>query len=258
MVLQPRPTKLVVATPNEVRSFGRGDYVHPTALASSRKRLAQWCHDVGGTTWSVSGSDRTALQVGTGTPTSGDGATGAFETQTTGLSSGDRAGRMSGNSTPAFSTLTQRAWAPDFGFRIATGASITNAGFVMGLADADISGTAVPTTNHCAILRYWVGTDGTAFFRAITGDGSALTTTTTTRAFAASTTYEGLIELDPDVPEARFWLTDGSGLWQNYATHQTNLPGSTTALGWLVSVATTASVATGKKVAIDYVKLWQR
>ncbi len=257
MVLQPRPTKLVVATPNEIRSFGRGDYVHPTALARSRKRVAHWCHDVGDTTWSTSGSDRTPLQVGTGTPSSGDGATGAFETQTTGLSSGDKAGRMSGKA-GNFATLTQRAWAPDFGFRVATGASITNAGFLMGLADADISGTAVPTTNHCAVLRYWVGTDGTAFFRAITGDGSALTVTTTTRAFAASTTYEGLIEIDPDVPEVRFWLTDGSGLWWNFANHTTNLPGSTTALGWLISVATTAGVATGKKIAIDHVSLWQR
>jgi hypothetical protein len=258
MAQQPRPTKLVVATPNEIRAFGRGDFVHPTALGVlARQRVAQWTHDVGDTTWSTMGSDRTPLQVGTGVPTAGDGATGAFETQTTLLASGDSAGRISGKAA-AFATLTQRAWAPTMGFRIATAASITLLGFWVGLADADLATTPTPTTNHLAAFRYYVGTDGTAFWRAVTGDGSANTTTTTTRAAAASTTYEGLIEVDPDVPEVRFWMTDASGIWQLYATHTTNLPGLTTAMGWIATVATTSGVATGKKIAIDYISLTQR
>ncbi|UOF80024.1 phage-related tail fiber protein [Caudoviricetes sp.] len=208
------------------------------------RRLASWMHDVGATTWSQTGSVATMSQVGTGTPTSGDSATLPSETQTTGTTSSNAAGRITS------ATVTQRGWSPIGVFKVLTAASIANVRLWVGFASADLNAVSAPTTQHVAAVRYDVGVDGTAFWRCVTCDGTTANTTTTTVAITSSTTWNIRIEIDDAGAAVKFYINDVLA-----ATHSTNLPAQTTQMHALAEVTTLASAA--KKIGISGIHVFQ-
>lgn len=127
----------------------------------------------------------------------------------------------------------QARWAPLFYARIQTDASaITSTRLAVGLVSADVASNAGPastgayTTAQVAMFRFDTGVDGTNFWRTVTGNATTATVTTTTAAIAADTSYELVIEVNSAGTSIRFWV--GTTL---VATHTTNLPSTSAALG---------------------------
>ena len=207
-------------------------------------RLASWTHDPGGTTWSQYGSAATMTQVGTGTPTSGDTAVLPSETQTTGTTIGNSAGRISS------ATVTQRGWSPTIIQKVLTAASIANIRLWVCVTDTDLSGVATPTTQHMAGFEYDTSIHGTAFWRCITCDGVTANITVTTIAITNSTTWNLRYKMDDAGGKIDFYINDVFA-----ASHTTNLPGQTTQLYHEECVTTHASAA--KKINISSVHIHQ-
>lgn len=248
------PLRLDTTAPKKVRELGRGEWIGPMQSgAFARNRVAQWVHNPGGTTWSVTGSDRTADQLGTGVAANADTTSGPYESQTTLLSSGDYAGRISSG------VVTQRSWSPCAIFRVLSGGSAQNIRVFVGLSDTDLPAGAVdtPSTQHLAVCSYSTTRDGSAFWRSITCDGTTPTINAGTVAYSTSTVYYIAVDIDEAAGAVRFWITNTSGVWVPLTTHTTNLPASTVGLRWILSVQATAGVATGKRISGDFVQLWQ-
>lgn len=196
-------------------------------------RLMAWIHDQGATSVSAVGTITTLTQQGTGTTvSSADTTSGPWELQQTAATSTNVAGRNSS------ATVTQREWGETWSKRMATRPSIANVRHWHGLSSADLSGTTTPTTQHVAAFRYDTGTDGTAFWRTVTCDGSTATTTTTSVAIAVSSVYNLRIELDSS--EVRFYINDTLA-----ATHTTNLPAAATQMSTQGTITTLANAAKG-------------
>lgn len=201
------------------------------------RRVWRWMHDNGDDAWTTVGASTGVSAVGTGTISSVDTTSGAWELCQTGTTIGDVSGRSSA------ATVVQRSWSPGFAGRYLTGASITNLRLWIGLSDSDMSGVSgSPTTQHVAMLRYDTAVDGTAFWRCVTGDGAAATVTTSTIAITNSSAYDVVIVTDDSVPNVKFYINGTLA-----ATHTTNLPGQTTMLKWWHLVTTHA--ASAKRIA---------
>jgi hypothetical protein len=125
---------------------------------------------------------------------------------------------------------------PIYVARQATYTSVADVRFWFGLASATPSGSADPSGVHLAAFRYDTATDGTAFWRCCTKDGTTMTVTATSVAVATDTVY--LFRIETDSSAVRFYI-DGNLV----ATHTTNLPGSSTAIGPTAKVTALAAAA---------------
>lgn len=188
----------------------------------------------GGTTLVTTGTAAPTVATTNVTAAADDTADGAGVSYTTTAASGVDTGVIS-----AFGVVQSR-WAPLFYTRITTDASaITSTRLWAGLTSAELAALAAdPTTQHVAAFRYDTGLDGTEFWRTVTTGGTASTVTTTTVAIAAATSYELLVEGNSAGTAYRFFV---NGVLA--ATHTTNLPTTTTALGYLVRLRTLAASA---------------
>lgn len=97
----------------------------------------------------------------------------------------------------------------------------------VGMANADLSAVDSPTGKHVMAFRYAIDSDGTVFWRTVTNDVGADTgtVTVTTVAIAAATRYVLTINAY-DPASIKFYINGALA-----ATHTTDLPGTTTALG---------------------------
>lgn len=97
----------------------------------------------------------------------------------------------------------------------------------VGISSASLAAADSPTGAHVAAFRYAISADGTAFWRCVTNDGGADTGTVTvsTVAIAAATRY--VLTVDSYDPASIKFYVNGVLA----ATHTTNLPTVTTALG---------------------------
>lgn len=97
----------------------------------------------------------------------------------------------------------------------------------VGLASATLASSDSPSGIHAIAFRYAPTTDGTAFWRAVSNDGGADagTTTTTTAAIATATRYVLLIDATNSA-SITFYVNGAL-----VATHATNVPTATQALG---------------------------
>ncbi|MCR4294041.1 MAG: hypothetical protein NUW21_00795, partial [Elusimicrobia bacterium] len=97
----------------------------------------------------------------------------------------------------------------------------------IGFSDASLTGTDSPTGAHVMAFRYAPTADTTAFWRTVTNDVGADTgtTTVTATAIAVSTRYTLTIDAT-DSAAIKFYINDVV-----VATHTTNLPTATVALG---------------------------
>jgi hypothetical protein len=82
-------------------------------------------------------------------------------------------------------------------------------------------------TGHLAAFRYSTNADGTAYWRTATKDGSTLNVTTTSTAIAANTRY--VLKVVFGASNVKFYI-DGTLV----ATHSSNLPTGSTAMGYSV------------------------
>jgi hypothetical protein len=187
-----------------------------------------------GTTLVTDGTAAPTVATTNVTAAADDVAAGPGVSYTTTAASGVDTGVIS-----AFGVVQSR-WAPLFYARITTDASaITSTRLWAGLTSAELAAlSADPTTQHVAAFRYDTGLDGTAFWRTVTTGGTASTVTTTTVAIAANTSYELLVEGNSAGTAFRFFV---NGVLA--ATHTTNLPTTTTGLGYLVRLRTLAASA---------------
>lgn len=173
------------------------------------------------------------------TPSVDDQAEGPLVTWTTTAATSVDAGLIS-----TFGGIQPR-WAPAFYARIRTDASaITSTRIAVGLVSADVATNAGPSSSGAytvaagAWFRYSTTADGTAAWRTVTGDGTTATVTTTAASIASDTSYELLVELNAAASIARFSV---NGVL--VATHTTNLPAASTALGYTARLRTLASSA---------------
>ena len=197
-------------------------------------RLYTWAHDIGATTITTVGGAATLSQVGTATPSSQDNSTRPREQHLTGAVSGNAGGRQTS------ATIIQRSWGGGMCMAYSMGPNISNVRHWCGLSSAALDQVGTPTTEHVAAFRYDTGVDGTAFWRTVTCDGSAVTTTTTSVAAANDTTKPGgwNMRIEWDTGNVYFYIDDAL-----VSTHTTNLPGSTTMLGVRASVTTLTTAA---------------
>jgi hypothetical protein len=188
----------------------------------------------GGTTLVTTGTAAPTVATTDVTPAADDTAAGPGVSYTTTAAADVDAGIVS-----AFGPVQTR-WGPLFYARIMTDASaITSTRLWAGLTSAELATLAAdPTTQHVAAFRYDTGLDGTAFWRCVTAGGSAATVTTSTVAIAANTSYELKIEVDSAGTAVRFYVNGTLA-----ATHTTNLPTTSTALGYTVRLRTLAAAA---------------
>lgn len=173
------------------------------------------------------------------TPAADDTAGGPGTSYTTTAASGVDAGLITAL------TLLQTRWGPLSYTRMLTDASaITSTRLIVGLVSADNSANAGPASSGAyataagAWFRYDTGVDGTAFWRTVTGDGANATVTTTTTAIAAATEYELKIEVNSAGTSVRFFINNAL-----VATHTTNLPTTSTGLGYLCRLRTLTTSA---------------
>jgi hypothetical protein len=188
----------------------------------------------GGTTLVTDGTAAPTVATTNITPADDPTAAGPGVSYTTTAAADVDAGIIS-----AFGPVQTR-WGPLFYTRITTDASaITSTRLWAGLTSAELAAlTADPTTQHVAAFRYDTGLDGTAFWRCVTAGGSAATVTVSTVAIAAATSYELKIEVNSAGTSVRFFV---NGVLA--ATHTTNLPTTSTALGYIVRLRTLAASA---------------
>lgn len=192
----------------------------------------------GGTTLVASGVASLTVETTGITAAADDTAAGPGVSYTTTAAAGVTAGVTAVG-------VAQARWAPALYCRLATDASaITDTRLAVGMVSAEIAGDAGPASSGGYTvasgfwLRYDSGVDGTAFWRAVTSDGTDATVTTTTAAIAADTSYELLMEVNSTATAVRFWV-DGTLV----ATHTTTLPAAATPLGVVVRLQTLGAAA---------------
>jgi hypothetical protein len=176
--------------------------------------------------------------TGSGGRTSADDSGGRWNAWTTGAVSGNDC--LFGSTT---NTVARREWTTDASFRIKTGSNISDIRIWVGLANADISGSATPAVSY-ACFRYSTDADGTAFWRFVTDNGSGVPeVTTTTIAIATGTAYTMTIRLDSS--GARPYINGSNLIGPDSAAilHSTTLPAAATTLGQGFHLSTLTNAA---------------
>ena len=190
----------------------------------------------------ASTSNTTIVAVGGLTPTANGsaaaepGTSGKFVRYTAAAGAGSNAGW-----TTVF-IATRRDFLPVFRVQLRTPTNIADVRVWCGLVSADPSASDTPAV-ELAAFRYSPATDTTAFWRAVTDNGSGTPTTTNTNtAIAADTRYDLTVDCSRS-NEVLFWI--GSRL---VAPHALTLPTSTTTLGYYVTATNTT--VTAKNIGI--------
>lgn len=109
------------------------------------------------------------------------------------------------------------------------------------LKSSDDPLTATPSAVPCIAFRYAPATDGTAFWRTVTSDGTTKHVTTTTAAIAVDTRYT--LRITGDGSTITFYVNGSS-----VATHTTDLPASTSVLGCIANNRTLENVAKNLRI----------
>ena len=127
-------------------------------------------------------------------------------------------------------TYTRLNWKPIFETTVKTGSDISSVRTWCGLFSATPFGSATPAISYVA-FRYDTGSDGTAFWRTVSDNGSGSpTVTTTSTAIAVSTKYSMRIEV-VSTSSVEFYINDVLA-----ATHSATLPAGATDLGFEMGV----------------------
>ena len=124
---------------------------------------------------------------------------------------------MSGNEKPVWTTTIKTGGA---------GADVADIRIWAGIAASNPAAGDTPGVIQLACFKYSTVTD-TAFWRAVTCDGTTTTTTVTTSAIAADTRYVFMIDWSNPL-RVDFYVNDVI-----VASHTTNLPAAATRLGWI-------------------------
>ena len=135
--------------------------------------------------------------------------------------------------------------------RIKTGPNATdiqNCRIRVGLYSATPYGSGA-MTSALAAFRYLPALDGTVFWRTETADGTTANVVASATAIAHATVYE--LTLDASDPTSIKFYINGTLV----ATHTTNLPAQTTALGGYVAIEATSS---SQVMLVDFFHLEQR
>lgn len=205
------------------------------------RRVTIVTHDVGtsGGTGTVSRVGLPADPTALGTCTNADTVSGAYETCTTGTTSGNVAGRIT------TTNVAFRDWNPRDTIKVLSAATITSMRWWVCYTSADVSGKATPTTEHVAGFRYdtgagdnTAGAGSTPAWAFVTCDGSTATVTQGVAAFAGSTAYSLRVEMDEANAVIRGYVNDVL-----VAQHATNRPASATGVlkQWTVTTLTNAA-----------------
>ena len=184
----------------------------------------------GATTITTSGF-AAAPTVNANSTVNSDTADAPHISYTTTASSGNAAGWIS----PSF-VVARRAWNPDFAARITTAGALSAQRIWIGMMSTSLDAVQDPTTQHVAAFRYDTTADGTAFWRTVTCDGSTANVTTTTVAIAAASYYVLRIVLRSG--SVKFYINGTLA-----ATHTTNLPTTSTTLGYAARLTALAAAA---------------
>jgi hypothetical protein len=143
--------------------------------------------------------------------------------------------------------LPRRTWNVCHVTRMKTYTSVADVRFWVGMFSAGSNpvNAADPASAHLAAFRYDTSTDGTAFWRCCTKDGTTISVTTTSVAVATDTMY--LLWVEMDASEVRFFIDQSL-----VATHTSNLPGTTTGLGPAVCLTTLVASAKAYRYCRQY------
>lgn len=163
--------------------------------------------------------------------------------------------------TSASTANTHAGWAPSsynlFGlqlspivvFKIRIMSNITSMRHWSGIFSADPMSSATPSISYCG-FRYDTSTDGTAFWRTVTDNGSGSPqVTTTTIDFLASTNY--ILRIDASaISSIKFYINGTLA-----ATHTSPIPVSSTLMAPLI--LSRALSASGRGVQISHISVGQ-
>jgi hypothetical protein len=218
---------------------------HEVELADvTMRRQARIDAPGGGTTLVATGTALPTVATTNITATPDDTAAGPGIAYTTTAATSVDAGWLS-----AFGIIQPR-WAAFLYTKFTTdAAAITSTRLAIGLTSAELAADAGPASTGAytaaagAWFRYDTSVDGTAFWRCVTGNGTTATVTTTTAAIAAATTYELRIEIDSTAATVRFYVNVAGSAPVLVATHTTNLPAASTALGTIARLRTLTTSA---------------
>jgi len=135
---------------------------------------------------------------------------------------------------------TRRILNPVVEIAMRTAAAITVVRTWSGMFSGDPMASDTPALHYMA-FRYSPASDGTAFWRCVSDNGSGTpTVTVTTHAFTATTSYRLRVVCDAGGSQIRFYI---NGILR--ATHTTTLPTNTQDLGYVHKVRTLEAVAKG-------------
>jgi hypothetical protein len=143
-------------------------------------------------------------------------------------------------------SLLRRDWLPEIYIRIKTPAATASSRYWVGFFSADPSGAATNNTIHSAAFRFDTSASDTNW-QFCTGDGTTQACTDTSVAVTASTAYS-------------LWVICSASDCKGYingvlkATRNTNLPGSTTTVGYAVAVSSLAN-GSGKSLSFGRVTI---
>ncbi|MBL7487086.1 ubiquitin-activating E1 FCCH domain-containing protein [Frankia sp. AgW1.1] len=213
-------------------------------FAPMERRWAQISAVGADTALAYTGTPAPTISMGNITATSDDQAEGPLVRYTTTAATNVDAGLIS-----PFG-IVQPRWSPYMVARVRTDPSaITSTRIGVGLVSADIASNMGPSTSAAytvaagAFVRYSSAADGSTFWRTVTGDGANATVNTASVAVAADTAYTIAIEFNSANTAVRFWI-NGTLV----ATHTTNIPSGSTALGYIARLRTLSSSARAIRV----------
>jgi hypothetical protein len=217
----------------DLEGVNRGDEVR-------LKRVMQWLKDPGAATLTVQGIPAPTIDgSGAGSPASGDDSSGPWLTLITATATNSEGGLY-------FDYARCRGdWNPEFVQTVKLGTNVSAIRYWAGLFSAAPGALSDLTTIHGAAFFYDATAHGTAFWRCVTGNAAAETTTTTSVAVSAGNVDLLWIRFTGAGTSVEFWI-DGVKV----ATHTTTLPTATQSLGPAVRVTTLASPSGSKRLSI--------
>jgi hypothetical protein len=149
-------------------------------------------------------------------------------------------------------THTQTQFSPRLTFTIKTGpnsSDLENIRMWIGLFSASPTASDNPAI-HLAALRYATSSDGTAFWRTCTKDGTTMNAQTSSISISTNTVY--VVKIYCTASEVKFYINNTLA-----GTHTTNLPTSTTGLNYFC-ILTNLLGGTGRRILINGISGYQR
>lgn len=165
-----------------------------------------------------------------------DGVTGHFVQHTTGATSGNTGGWLTGSNDEFRLQNTG-----DCTFVMRTGGDISSTRLWVGVFSGGPSGSDDPAATHLLGFRYSTGVPETTW-KACSKDGTTLNPSDTLVTVAIDTTYYFRIKAT-STTSVDFYLGTSSTNLALVATKTTNLPTTTTALGFAMQITTLTNAA---------------